>query len=179
MPSSSGPRLLRLTLLILTTALSGCAAYQLGNRTLFRPDIRTVYVPVFQSESLRRNLGERLTEAVLKEIEQRTPYKVVSTPDADSTLTGRIVRDGKAVVGRNQFRDARSIDTSIVVEVRWVDRRGELLMQRTAVPVPESLLTVGDAAHFIPEAGQSLATAQQQALQHLAQDIVGQMELWW
>ena len=43
--------------------LSGCAGYQIGNRALYRPDIRTVHVPVVQSDSYRRYLGERLTEA--------------------------------------------------------------------------------------------------------------------
>jgi hypothetical protein len=166
-------------MLVLAATLPSCAAYQLGSRTLFRPDIHTVYVPAFQSESLRRSLGERLTEAVIKEIEQRTPYKVVNTPDADSTLTGRIVRESKRVVGQNQYLDARSIDSAVVVEIGWVNRRGEPLIQRRTMPVQEINLDVANAAHFLPEAGQSLATAQQQALQHLAQDIVGQMELWW
>ena len=67
--------------------LSGCAGYQIGNRPLYRPDIRTVHVPVVQSESYRRYLGERLTEAIVKEIELRTPYKVVDEASADSVLS--------------------------------------------------------------------------------------------
>ncbi len=50
--------------------LSGCAAYHIGNSSLFPPDIHTVYVPMFESDSFRRDLGERLTEAVCKEIER-------------------------------------------------------------------------------------------------------------
>ena len=61
--------------------LPGCAGYQIGNRSLYRPDIRTVHVPVVQSESFRRYLGERLTEAIVKEVELRTPYKVVGTTE--------------------------------------------------------------------------------------------------
>src|SRR6476660_2725748 len=57
--------------------LTGCAGYQLGQRSLYRPDICTVHIPVIQSDSFRRYLGERLTEAVVKEVELRTPYKVV------------------------------------------------------------------------------------------------------
>src|SRR5262245_35350210 len=63
--------------------LSGCAGYQIGNRALYRPDLRTVHVPVIQSDSYRRYLGERLTEAIVKEIELRTPYKVVGPDAAD------------------------------------------------------------------------------------------------
>ena len=41
------------------------------------PDVSTVYVPMIESGSYRRDLGERLTEAVAKQIELKTPYKVV------------------------------------------------------------------------------------------------------
>ena len=70
-----------------------------GARTLFPEGIETVYVPVFDSASYRRGLGEELTEAVVKEIEKRTPYKVVSSPGAaDTVLIGKIVSDNKAVI---------------------------------------------------------------------------------
>ena len=51
-------------------ALSGCAGLHVGQQSLYRPEIRTIYVSVFESESFRPNLGERLTEAVVKEIER-------------------------------------------------------------------------------------------------------------
>ena len=73
-------------------------------------------MPVFESESLRRNLGERLTEAVIKEIELRTPYKVSSSFDADSVLSGRITRETKRVLAQNQFSDARLYETEFIVE---------------------------------------------------------------
>jgi hypothetical protein len=60
---------------------------------LYAPDVTTVYVPMIDSDSYRRDLGERLTEAVVKEIELKTPYKVVSTPDADSILSARLITD--------------------------------------------------------------------------------------
>src|SRR4051794_4304229 len=73
--------------------LAGCAGYQIGRGGLYRPDVRTVHVPVAQSDSYRRYLGERLTEAVVKEIELRTPYKVVDSASADSVLNIRLMSD--------------------------------------------------------------------------------------
>src|SRR6267154_4235436 len=75
----------------LLLALSGCAGYHVGTAGLFPSYIHTVFVPMFESDSFRRDLGEQLTEAVCKEIESRGPFKVVGTPNADSVLTGRIV----------------------------------------------------------------------------------------
>jgi len=172
-------QLLRLVTVAVTACWSGCAGYQLGNSNLYRPDIRTVHVPVFESESLRRNLGERLTEAVIKEIERRTPYKVVSSSDADSVLSGRITRETKRVLAQNQNSDARLYETEFVVDVRWANRRGEGLMQHSAIPLPQLTVGTNGAATFIPEAGQSVATAEQQTIQRLAEQIVGQMEAWW
>ena len=166
-------------LLTLVVTSAGCASYRFGHRSLYRPDVRTVHVPVFQSESLRQNLGERLTEAVVKEIELRTPYKVVSTPDADSVLSGRILRETKHVEAETRYDDAREIATDFVVQAQWISRQNEFLMRRCAIPLGGFDLTVTQNSTFIPEAGQSLATAQQQAIERAAREIVGQMEIWW
>jgi hypothetical protein len=165
--------------LLSVLCLSGCASYQVGHRSLYRPDVRTVHVPIFESESLRPGLGERLTEAVIREIQLRTPYKVVATPAADSTLSGRIKQDTKRVLARNRNNDARGIQDEMDVEVSWISSRGDVLMQTTAIPFAPLGLSVSNNAYFIPEAGQSLATAQQDAIENLAREIVGKMEIWW
>jgi len=157
----------------------GCARYQVGPASLFRPDIRTVHVPVFESDSFRRNLGERLTEAVVKEIEARTPYKVVGSTDADSVLSGRIVAERKRAVAENRYDDVREIETQLTVEVRWISRRGEMLLQRSSMPWGPLDVTISESTQFFPEAGQSLEVGQQEAINRLAREIVGQMEVWW
>jgi hypothetical protein len=172
--------LLLVPLLLAVVASGGCAGYQIGHRTLFRPDIRTVHVPVFQSDSLRRYLGERLTEAVIKELESRSPYKVVGGAEvADSLLTGRILSDTKRVAAESKNDDAREIETTLAVEVQWVNIRGEPLMQRSVLPLPMLGLDIAVDSNFIPEGGQSLTTAQQQVIHRLAREIVNQMEMYW
>ena len=162
-----------------TSIVVGCAGYQIGQRSLYRPDIRTVHVPMVQSESYRRYLGERLTEAIVKEIELKTPYKVVDADSADSVLTARLVSESKRVLAENRLDEPRDIETDFFVQVSWADRRGDLIMGHNDVPVAPLLLNVSQAANFVPEGGQSLATAHQVAIQRLAEQIVGQMELAW
>ena len=36
----------------------GCAAYRVGSETLYAPDVTTVYVPMIESDSFRRDMGE-------------------------------------------------------------------------------------------------------------------------
>ena len=156
---------------MLLAGLVGCAGYQVGNQTLFRPDVMTVHIPVFQSDSLRNFLGERLTEAVITEVELRTPYKVVAADRAQSVLSGRIVSDTKSVLSESGNDDARNLEYDMTVEVNWTDRFGRTLTQG-----PRIQLSYG--ANYITEGGQSMTTAQQESVQYLARQIVNQMEVW-
>ena len=160
-------------------ACVGCAGYRMGTASLFPADIETVYVPIFQSDSYRRGMGERLTELVIKEIEERTPYKVVSSPDADSILTGRITNDTKRVTIEDQHDQPRDVQMNFVVQVSWVDRKGDLVSQGGTVPIPSQIVELSQTADQIAEFGQSTATAQQQALERLARQIVSLMENPW
>jgi hypothetical protein len=157
---------------------AGCAWYQVGSGTLYAPDISTVYVPLFESESFRRHLGERLTEAVVKEIELKTPFKVVNDPNADSVLTGRIVGETKRVLVESPTDEPRELEVQIAVEVVWVDRKGDLI-QQGVVPLPPEMLDVTQRATIVPEVGQSIATGHQTAIQRMAEQIVGLMEEPW
>lgn len=162
------------------TLASGCAGYQLGNSTLYRQDIRTVYVPVFESDSLRRNLGERLTEAVVKEIENTSSLKVLSDPTAaDSVLSGRIVSETKSVLAENRFDEPRDVETNMVVVVNWIDRQGFAVSRACTISLAQQGFSVAQPADYIPEAGQSVSTAHQEAIQRIARQIVSQMESPW
>ena len=172
-------RLVFLALALLASA-SGCAAYRLGNETLYAPDVSTVYVPMIESDSFRRDLGERLTEAVIKEIEAKTPFKVVGTPDADSVLAARLVSERKHVTVENQNDDPRTIEINMAAEVSWLNRRRQPLCPPTTVPLPAELfIPMGQTAALLPEAGQSVASQQQVAIERLAQQIVSTMEEPW
>ena len=159
-----------------TLLFSGCAGWQVGQRSLYRPDIATVHVPIVQSDSFRRGLGERLTEMIVKEIELKTPYKVVDAASADSVLACRIVSESKRVLSETRNDDVRDIETDFFVQMSWSDRRGDLISGGGRIPFAPLLLNISQPATFVPEGGQSLATAQQEALHRLAEQIVGQME---
>ena len=180
-PSNFGRRIAPVAVLALAglCAAVGCAGYRMGTAAQFPPDIETVYVPVFESDSFRRGLAERLTEIVIKDIESRTPYKVVSSPDADSVLTGKIVNDTKRVVAEDRYDQPRLTQLNFIVRVGWVNRKGDLVSQAGDVPVPAQLIELSQGAELIPEFGESTATQQQEALVRLGRQIVGLMENPW
>ena len=160
-------------------ALAGCARYQIGNQSLYPTEIRTVYVPMFQSASFRPNMGERLTEAVDKEIELKTPYKVVADPNADSTLSGRIVQEGKEVLIGSRVGDPRELQVNIRVMVSWEDRQHRQLRESSTLSLPSELVDIQGTGNLVPEVGQSVETAQQEAIERVATQIVSLMEKPW
>ena len=165
--------------LLLGACCLGCANYQLGAQTLYRPDIQTVHVPIFESSSFRRQLGEHLTEAVVKEIELKTPYKVVSDTSADTILTARIVTDQKKQLAEGRDGWPRDLEASLLLQVAWIDRRGNPVGQPVSVPLLPPQMSVTQAEHFVPVGGQTIVTAQLSAIEHLAEQIVAQMETPW
>lgn len=182
MSPTLGTRRWMLSGLILMAAMSGgCAHYQIGNRTLYRSDIRTVHVPMFESQSFRRGLGERVTEAVIKEIESNTPYKVVGSDRADTILSGELAFDRKKVIGLNEFDEPRMLRQDLMITYTWTDRRGQVLGQPVSFEMSPAL--AGDVTMnqgmLIPEAGQSITTAQEDAIRDFAKQVVRGMQVAW
>src|SRR4051794_29728315 len=94
--------------------------------------IKTVFVPIFNNEiitdNVRRGIEVDLTRAVVREIELKTPYKVVSDRcRADTELIGRVVNLNKDVLNRNPLNEIREGQTTLTVEITWRDlRTGEI-----------------------------------------------------
>jgi hypothetical protein len=154
--------------------------------------IKTVRVPIFENATFRKGLEFQLTRAVIREIEAKTPYKVVSAGcPADTELTGRIVYLNKLIVTRNQLNEVREAETDLAAEIVWRDlRTGEILSSPKprgdipppppgAILPPPKPVTVTSQAGFIEEIGQTLATAEQDNVNKLAVQIVSQMEKPW
>jgi hypothetical protein len=185
--------------------------------------IRTVRVPIFKNLTQRRGLEFDLTNAIVREIELKTPYKVVGANcDADTELTGTIFSYNKNILNRNQLNEVREAETTLAVEVVWKDlrtgeiltrpRRGETTPAAPFLPAPGLLpgqdqpqlpsqqavgvpplpgaplppgvpqpppVLVQSVASFIPEVGESLATAYQRNVNRLAVQVVSMMEKPW
>jgi outer membrane lipopolysaccharide assembly protein LptE/RlpB len=76
-------------LLLLTTA---CGYHTEGNSVRLPSDLHTIYVPGILNSSPAYRVGQVLTEAVIKELRERTNYRIVTVNDGnvDATLTGTI-----------------------------------------------------------------------------------------
>jgi hypothetical protein len=163
--------MLRFGLSLAGFGLSGCG-YSI--RPPSYPDIRTVYVPVFRSLSFRRDVNYMLTELVQKEIEKRTTYKVVGSPEgADTILEGTINFAEKNLIVENPFNLARELNAWVQATVRWI-HNPPLEQEVNAAPV-----IVGETVNFIPEVGETAYNAFYRTCQVLATQIVDMMDTPW
>src|SRR5262245_56656655 len=159
MPLHHRPALLAVALA--AAPLAGCesrghfSVLGYSTRPKYDCNIRTVYVPTFTSQvlidSTRRTLHLDLTKAVIREIERKTPFKVVSDPAAaDTELSGNIFTLTKNLLNRNQLNEIREGELVLTVGIVWKDlRSGEILSLPR--PGPTALPTPGIPELGIPE----------------------------
>jgi len=156
------------------TLLAGCGY---TTRPMYPCTVQTVYVPMLQSKVFRRGLEMQLTEAIIKEIELKTPYKVVRSEDADTTLTGEIKSVRKRVLIQTPEDEPRQLETAVVVDVEWRDNRtGQVICSEQTLGVP---FMVRSDSLYAPELGQTTATALQETVNKLAVQVVAMMEEPW
>jgi hypothetical protein len=151
---------------------SGCG-YTL--RAPFDESIRTVYVPIFRSFSFRDDINIRLQEELVKEIEERTTYRVVDSAEkADTILSGTVLYAQKfnAVVSPNNL--PRQLFADLTIEVSWEDLRNPTDPDKEP---PKVVLT--QTVPFFPEPGETAFLAYQEAIRRAAVDIVNMMEEPW
>ena len=168
-----------LTLLLSLSALVGCAGYQIGNQTLYNTNIRTIYVPMVKSTLLRPHLSERITEAVVKEIELRTPYKIARDNYADAILNIEIVDYKQGINFKDKWGGPRQNVLDLKAKVELVDRKTLSVNNSVQVSIDKEDFIVMGSGSMIPVAGQSTATEQQAAIDRLAQSIVNVLEIPW
>ena len=153
-----------------THSAGGVGGYEW--KPLYRPDVRTIAVPIFTTKSFDRNVEFQLTKALVNTIEAKTPYKVVPRERADTILEGEIT----AVTRRNISSDNRSGVPQeqlyeVVVNFTWKDlRNGKLLVNRE---------NFEQTVPFYPTLGESQFIGSQQNVERLAQGIVGEMQSDW
>jgi Lipopolysaccharide-assembly len=136
-------------------------------------EVKTVAV-FFKSNVFRRDLQLMLTEAVIKEINLRTPYRVVANPEnADSLLTATITSDNKNLVVEAPTNFARELNGTIVVQANWTHN------PPTDIEAKRIPTMISETINFVPEVGQTTLTAYNQVIQSIAKQLVDMMEERW
>ncbi len=136
--------------------------------------IRTVAVPNWGNDTFARGLELTLTDAIIKRLQRHTPYRVVSTDRADTTLSGTITEARLARLSDDpQTGLAQEQVYELTVRFSWVDNRtGETRVLREQFSA---------AGVFAPArgAGERIEVGQRDAIDELARDIVESLRAAW
>ncbi|HWB53879.1 MAG TPA: LptE family protein [Tepidisphaeraceae bacterium] len=163
--------------------LPGCGYQQEGKYTtepnsgykwqsLYRQDVQTVAVPIFQNKSYSRGLEFQLTQAVIQQIESRTPYKVVDRSVADTILEGEItsVRTTPSSYSPQTVTPQEQLMT-ITVNFTWKEiRTGRILCTRKAF---------SQSVAYYPLLTENSEVGGSDAVDRLALGIVRELEADW
>jgi hypothetical protein len=160
--------------LMMAAVVAGTSGCGYSIRAPFDPGVKTVYVPIFRSITFRRDVNFQLTELVQKEIEKRTPFKVVGTPEgADMILDGEINFADKNIIVENPFNLPRQLTATLFANVKWT-HNPPLEKELVAGPV-----IISATVNFVPEVGETSLSAFLEANLKIAKQIVDMMEEPW
>jgi hypothetical protein len=113
-----------------------------------------------------------LTDAIVKKIEEFTPYKVAPRERADTILEGEIVSVVTATINLDPNTATPQVQQYlIVINFTWKDlHTGKILMSRR---------NFQQAADYYPTLGEGLEVASENSVDRLASAVVNEMEGNW
>lgn len=171
------PIVLRTLLAGCCAALAGCAATTTEGYAAASPfpsKYRSVSLPVFRNDSQLRGFERDLAEAMVKQVEQSTPYKVRSEASADTELRGTITAIDLVLLSKDP---ATGLANEMMLRIRanfeWIDlRTGERILARDGIE---------SSALFVPSypAREPIELGRFAAVEQLSRDLIAAMQSNW
>lgn len=155
----------------------GCASdptQGYSSQSVYSKDVRTVAVPIFTSKSFTRDVEFELTDALIKEIESRTRYKVTYEDRADTIILGQVTAVGMDEISASRLTGlSEEAIVSVTIDFQWKDlRNGKVLVERKSF-----------SGHglFVPSrpTGEPVELGRFAAVQQLARDVVAELRADW
>ncbi len=172
-----GTLVLSAILALMLALVPGCASspnHGYAFDSTFDESINTIAVPIFRNETTSRGIELQLTEAVMKQIQQRTPWRLTPSDRADTTLVGVITSTSlRALSDDPQTGLVQEQAVQITIRFEWRDNRtGDVLVARD---------NYSASAVFHPSraVGDRLELGQRNAIEELAHDLVSDMRSGW
>lgn len=136
--------------------------------------IRTVHVPIFKNDTFFRGVEVELTDAIIKEIQRSTPWRVTGEGNADSVLSGAVVNaDLRTLSIARETGLSQEVAVVLTVDFDWTDARsGRAMANRRGFSAAEA---------FVPAlgVGERIGTGQQATIDELAKAIVAELRSNW
>lgn len=162
--------------LVLACLASASCGYRWG--LTYADDVGTVAVPLFKNQTFVSGVEVDFGDALAKEVQSATPWRVTTRDDADTTLTG-IIRDARlntlSITPETGLVQEQSL--TYLIDFEWRDNRtGEILVERQNF---QALSTFVPARGEDASAGERIELGSRAALEELAQRVVDELRSSW
>ena len=138
------------------------------------PNIRTVYVPTFQNETLEPRSSVLVTNAVIQQMQRDGTYRVGSANRSDAVLEASIME-----LNRQQTRSVR-FDTLRTSELRFTLVVNYILRDRRTQEILDQGTVEGQVSRFLdPNFQLSERQALPDAAERLAENLVSRLGEGW
>jgi outer membrane lipopolysaccharide assembly protein LptE/RlpB len=133
--------------------VSGCGYHTAGSATHIPANVRTLAVPVFATHAQAYHTEMALTQAVVRELNTRTRYRVLNTADnADAVLSGTVLTQTSIPLTYDSTSgETSSYLVTITVKVALTARDGRVLYQNDAFSYREQYQSTQDLNGSIRE----------------------------
>ena len=145
-----------LTLAILVAAIgSSCGYHTVASAQGLPPDVKILAVPIFVNQTHSYHVETALTEAVIREFNTRTRFRVVHTAeDGDAVLHGTVVSVQSAPVAYDSKTGQVATGlVTITAKVTLVARDGRVLYSNSNLVFRDQYQISNELASFFEEQG--------------------------
>ena len=140
--------------LLLTTVGCGYHAATSGLSSQLPASIHSIYVPAFANKTTAYNVDTLVTQQVVRELENRTKYKIVlsARDDADATLAGTILSEKSSPLTYDS-KTGRASSALVIVtaSLRLTDRHGKVLYENAQYSFREQYQVSRELSSFFQE----------------------------
>jgi len=138
--------------LLFSTA--SCGYHEVGHTSALPPNIHTIAIPAFASHSQTFRIEQLLTDAVIREFNTRTQFKVIhdTHQDSDAVLKGTVLSATAAPLAYDaQTGRAVSALVTVSVQVTLTDSAGKVIFQNPAYLFHDQYEISADLPRFFEE----------------------------
>jgi Lipopolysaccharide-assembly len=161
---------------VLVLSTGGCGYHTGGQAVRLPTDLHTVYVPTFINSTSIYRIEQTITEDVIRELHDRTHYRVVTTNAdgaADATLNGTVTA---AIISPLTYDPATgrisSGMVSVTMKASLVTSKGKVLWENPNYSYREQYQVSRDAPSFIEEEEPALGRIANSFAKSLVSDML-------
>jgi outer membrane lipopolysaccharide assembly protein LptE/RlpB len=160
---------------LLLAALTGCGYHQAGSAAHLPANVRTLSVPVFATKVQAYRTEMAFTQAVVRELNTRTKYRVSTsdTEEVDATLHGTILSQTIAPLTYDATTSqSSSYLVTVTAKAVLTAHDGRVLYENDAITFREQYQSTQDLSGFIQEGSPAITRMSRDFAQTLVSDIL-------